>query len=365
MKISFPYMGPVLAYKKLFEKLGHEVIVPLRPTRKTIELGTKYSPEFICFPFKIILGSYLEALELGAEAFITTGFIGACRAVYYGNLCERILQELGFNIRVFVFDSPAEDFTGFIRQCRELGKGKSFLEALSSLSLAVRLIYATDFYQKKINHLRPYEINPGVCNRIWLEIQGLLDSCNKLRKMPSVLREADKLISGIPIEKERAILKVGLVGEICFVMESHANNDIEEKLARLGVEVVRNQYISHWLNHSLFSSHHLTRQADRYLKYCVGGHEKINIGYILKYKKMGFDGIIHLMPFACMPELVTQTIIPPLSAELDLPILSLSLDEQTGWVNNTIRIETFVELLWARREMAKEGCVNGEAICRY
>ena len=90
MKLTFPYMGPVLAYRKFFERLGHQVIMPPRPTQRTVELGAKYSPEFICFPFKIILGSYLEAIELGADAIITTGFIGACRAVYYGNLSERI-----------------------------------------------------------------------------------------------------------------------------------------------------------------------------------------------------------------------------------------------------------------------------------
>lgn len=363
MKITFPYMGPVLIYRKLFERLGHEVIMPPRPSQRTIELGAKYSPEFICFPFKIILGSYLEALEIGAEVIVTTGFIGACRAVYYGDLSERILQQLGYQVKVMVFDSPLEDFQGFLRNCRELGNGRSLPEAAATLNLVIRLIYASDYFQKQITHLRPYEQVPGTCSRKWTEIEGLLDSCNNLKELRQAVKEARQIIATIPVDRGRAILKVGLVGEIYLVMEGCSNNEIEEKLARMGVEVVRNQYISNWFSHCIFPPRKLLRGANAYLKYPVGGHEKENIGYILKFKQMGFDGIIHLLPFGCMPELVTQTLIPSLVTDLDLPILSLSLDEQMGWVNNMIRLEAFVELLATRQELLKESS-NGKVVCR-
>lgn len=279
-------------------------------------------------------------------------------------LPHEFLHQLGYKIKVMVFDSPSEDFKEFLRQCRELGNRTPLPEVVSALNLVIRLVYASDYFQQKINHLRPYEQVPGTCSRKWVEIQNLLESCNNLKEFRKVLKEADQIIAGIPIIKEREILKVGLVGEIYLVMESCANNEIEDKLAKLGVEVVRNQYISKWLNHFIFPPKQLLRQTDAYLKNTVGGHEKENIGYILKFKKMGSNGIIHLMPFGCMPELVTQTIIPALSVDLNLPILSLSLDEQMGWVNNMIRLEAFVELLWTRHEMLRERNMNGKAICR-
>ncbi len=363
MKITFPYMGPVLIYKKFFERLGHEVIMPPRPSQRTVELGTKHSPEFICFPFKIILGSYLESLEQGAEMIVTTGFIGACRAVYYGDLSERILHQMGYKIKVIVFDSPTEGFQSFLRNCREIGNGRALPEVIRILNLVIRLIYASDYFQKQITHLRPYELVPGTTNRKWLEIQALLASCENLKQLKKAVKEAGEIIAAIPIDKSREVLKVGLVGEIYLVMEGCSNNEIEEKLAKLGVEVVRKQYISNWFNHFIFPPRKLLREADAYLKYTVGGHEKENIGYILEFKNQGFDGIIHLLPFGCMPELVTQTVIPALATDLDLPILSLSLDEQMGWVGNMIRLEAFVELLWTRRELLKETS-NGKAICR-
>lgn len=363
MKVTFPYMGPVLVYQKLLEKLGHEVIMPPRPSQKTIELGAKYSPEFICFPFKIILGSYLEALELGAEVIITTGFIGACRAVYYGDLSERILRQLGHPVQVIVFDSPAEGFQRFIRNCRLIGNGRSLPEVAATLNLVIRLIYASDHFQKQINHLRPYELLPGTADRKWREIQSLLESCDNLKQLRHAVKAAKKIIATIPVDKHREILKVGLVGEIYLVMEGCSNNEIERKLARLGVEIVRRQYISNWLNHSLFPPRKLLREAEAYLKYAVGGHEQENIGHILEFKEQNFDGVIHLLPFGCMPELVTQTIIPTLTTDLDLPILSLSLDEQMGWVNNQIRLEAFIDLLWTRSRLLKEEH-DAKAVCR-
>lgn len=359
MKLTFPYMGPVFIYQKLFERLGHEVILPPPPSQKTIELGIKYSPEFICFPFKIILGSYLEALKMGADVIVTTGFIGPCRAVYYGYLSERILRQLGYPVKVMVFDSPAEDLRGFVRLCREIGNQRPITEIIATLNLVLRLVYAHDAFQKKINHLRPYEQIPGTCNRTWLEIQTMLKNCNHLQELKETITKAEQMLAAIPIHKQRDVLKVGLVGEIYLVMEDCANYDLQAKLAKLGVEVIRHHYISHWLNQVLFPPRQLLHRADTYLKYSVGAHEKENIGAILNFKKMNFDGIIHLLPFGCMPELVTQTIIPALSVDLDLPILSLSLDEQTGWVNNMIRLEAFVELLWNRRKPLKEETVNG------
>ncbi|MDK2814825.1 MAG: hypothetical protein PWP18_738 [Thermoanaerobacter sp.] len=60
-------MGSPYIYEKLFSLLGHEVVTPPRPSQKTINYGVKYSPEFACFPLKVILGTYLEAIELGAD----------------------------------------------------------------------------------------------------------------------------------------------------------------------------------------------------------------------------------------------------------------------------------------------------------
>src|SRR5574344_1860458 len=54
----------------LQDGLFDEVIDPPPITAKTIELGTKYSPDFICTPFKYTLGTMIECLESGADTLI-------------------------------------------------------------------------------------------------------------------------------------------------------------------------------------------------------------------------------------------------------------------------------------------------------
>ena len=82
MRVSFPYMGATIIYGKLLELLGHEVIMPPRPTRKTIELGVKYGPEFACFPFKVLLVPIWNAWIRG-NLFVTTGGQGPAGQVLW------------------------------------------------------------------------------------------------------------------------------------------------------------------------------------------------------------------------------------------------------------------------------------------
>ncbi|GFP25823.1 hypothetical protein HKBW3S25_01304, partial [Candidatus Hakubella thermalkaliphila] len=61
--------------------------------------------------------------------------------------------------------------------------------------------------------------------------------------------------------------------------------------------------------------------------------------------------VIHLLPFACMPEITARSVLSRVSRDLVLPILSLSLDEQTGKAGIITRLEAFVDLLARRRRV--------------
>ena len=70
---------------------------------------------------------------------------------------------------------------------------------------------------------------------------------------------------------------------------------------------------------------------------------------MIDFAERGFDAVIHLMPFSCLPELVNRSIIPQLSEDLDMPILSISLDEQMGTANLQTRLEAFMELVKGKK----------------
>ena len=83
MKLAFPLMGDYdIPSKYLFSKILNVDILDIpKITSKTIELGSKHSPDFLCTPFKYTLGTYIECLDKGADVLIQMG--GGCRYGYY------------------------------------------------------------------------------------------------------------------------------------------------------------------------------------------------------------------------------------------------------------------------------------------
>src|SRR3989339_333027 len=103
IKVSFPHMGTVyVVVATLIRSLGGEVIVPPSTSKKTLSIGTKYSPEAICLPYKLVLGNYIEAIEAGADAVLMIDSPGTCRLGQYSNIARTALTDLGYNNVEFV-----------------------------------------------------------------------------------------------------------------------------------------------------------------------------------------------------------------------------------------------------------------------
>jgi len=85
--------------------------------------------------------------------------------------------------------------------------------------------------------------------------------------------------------------------------------------------------------------------AQPYLPELIGGHDRDSIGNTVLYAKRNFDGIIQLAPFTCIPEIVARTILPAVSKDHNIPVLTFFLDEQTGKAGMNTRLEAFVDLM--------------------
>jgi len=358
MKISFPYMGTTIVYKKLLEMLGHEVIMPPKPSQKTINLGVKYSPEFACFPLKVIMGSYLEAVAQGAEVLITSGGHGPCRAGFYEQVHRRILAEEGYQVDFLVFNSMFKDFKAFKENLLKVKGESSWLRVAHTLGLIYYMTKKLDFLEKQVQKIRAYEVKKGDTTKAWEKIKVLFDRAKSKKEMDRAFQQGQELLDGIQqiaVPEERKI-RIGIVGEIYVVMESSINMKMEELLGSLGAEVERSQYLSQWIEYnaipkSINFTHEMEilKKGEPYIPINIGGHAKQTVGHIVDYAERGFDGVIHLMPFGCLPELVSQSIVPKISEEMGIPVLTLSIDEQTGTANSLTRVEAFLDLIRGKR----------------
>ncbi len=72
MRLGLTHMGNIdVVVKAIASKLGIDLVMPLATNQHTLSLGVKYSPETVCFPFKLQLGNMIVALELGADTLPT------------------------------------------------------------------------------------------------------------------------------------------------------------------------------------------------------------------------------------------------------------------------------------------------------
>ena len=94
------------------------------------------------------------------------------------------------------------------------------------------------------------------------------------------------------------------------------------------------------------------RMAKPYLMRDIGGDALECISDVVFADVKGKDGIIHISPFTCMPEIMSQHIFPTMRMEHDIPILPLIMDEQTGRAGYITRLEAFVDLM-RRKKRAK------------
>ncbi len=341
-KIAFPRMGNyTLAFELLIEELGGKTEIPQKTTSNDILEAVKICPEMYCFPFKANVANYLKAIERGAQSILMVTSQGSCRLRYYGVLQEKILKEKKGDIQFIIFDQNLKDLYSTLKKLF----GKSFFEILKSFFRFWKRIKIIEEMERISNLLRPREKKKGETDKVFRE--GLLKLKKFKKKKLSLLRkEIFKDFSKIEIEKEKKLPKVGIVGEIFMACEPDVNFEIERKLGYLGVEVHKEITLSYHLSKKLFfKDFFIYRKIKNYLQSPVGGHGGDAVYEMLKYIKKGFDGVIQILPFACMPEVTVRPILEKIHQKYQIPFLSLSIDEHTAEAGLLTRLEAFVDVV--------------------
>ncbi|MBZ9572408.1 2-hydroxyacyl-CoA dehydratase [Patescibacteria group bacterium] len=345
MKITFAYWGNyTIAFKALFQKLGLDIVPPEKTNPRTIEEGAKISPEMYCFPLKINVGNYLSAIKKGADTiFMVTSLSGSCRLRYYGIIEEKVLSEMGHDIKLINFDQTPKDIYLKIKKI----SGASFWQIMNAAWFFFEKLRLIENLEKKANYLRPREREKGKTDETLIRAFLDLDKISTKRELAKFKKEIQRKISEIEIDKDKSVPKVGLIGEIFTVTDGAVNFGIEEKLGREGIEVHREMDITYHLKKRVFpwKDWLIQRKINPYLKSTVGGHGRDAIYEMLEYVKKDFDGVVHLLPFGCMPETTVRPILQKIHLKKGIPFLSLSLDEQVAEAGINTRIEAFVDVV--------------------
>jgi len=392
----FPYVCPglseILVASLSAAGLDAEVLPP--QDARTKELGLKYAAGTECHPFIVTLGDFAKLTERpdfdpDRTAVAMFNYDGACRLSQYALGHKIALKRLGFErVPVIgpIISTRRDEFTG--------------LFGLNCAQAAWKGWVAAEVLQKRLLATRPYETNPGEADRVYGA--GIRRIAGALRRfsMKSYLRD-DALVdalrtgvaemSGVPVKRDGARPKIGILGEFFTVLNSWANADVIRQLEGLGAEVRTHGFsITNFL--LLFAEHYharehrrkgrhlsamyydlrkhwLVRWADR-LERSLGDGEGdfrlLHVGQIMRdigdyvhfdidpvsttfvarvvdFARKGVAGINYLIVLNCMLSNMTLPIFRRIAADHHhMPILATPYDgfKQT---NTRTRLEAFVE----------------------
>ena len=232
---------------------------------------------------------------------------------------------------------------------------------MRAINITMRKIFAIDDLDKALSYYRAREIKFGDAEKNYKKALKIIDKVDSTKDLKKAYELALKEIEKTEIDENREVLHVDLTGEIFLVNDEFSNQNIERELGRMGVQTRRSLTVGSFLKDAIIpkafqnKETHLQRaerMAKPYLMRDIGGDALECISDVVFADKKGKDGIIHISPFTCMPEIMSQNIFPTMRSEHDIPLLALIMDEQTGKAGYVTRLEAFVDLM-RRKKRAK------------
>jgi len=361
--ITYPPFGPSgYTFLAGLQDIGRKDVLHLpRPTKKMVALGVAHSPETICTPLKYCVGALATGVEMGANEVVFPSGTGTCRFSMYYELIRLIFEDMGLTdvtFHTFDYHLPID----LLKLFKNLSVNKSYAEVVAALLRGGVRNRLLDLVDDQLNYYRAFEIDKGRTEEIAEQFYQEIINTRKHRALAKLKKKIPQTFQEeVEIDLPSAIVRVVIVGEIYAVLEPGMNQDLHKRVNELNVAVktgvTLRKYtdigakINPFVKDPIKES---AKVAKKYLPYYCGGDAQQTIGDMILYKKKGYDGLIQLYPFTCMPELVAKDILPKVSREIDMPKYSLVFDEKAEGVAIQTRLEAFINMLKRKKMKQKE-----------
>jgi predicted CoA-substrate-specific enzyme activase len=382
-RLYIPYMDDAgYALAAAMRANGLDAVQMPMADARTIELGRKVTSGKECYPCIITTGDILRQVEQSdfdpdrAAFFMPTAF-GPCRFGQYNKFQRMVLDDMGLSrVPIVTFDQDRD----YQQDTRMLGP--------RFRRLAWSGIVFVDTMQKLVRELRPYEVVPGQTDRVYAECLDLL--CRHIERggePAEVAREVRRRFDAVAVDRSEPKPLIGVVGEVFVRSNAFTNNFIVRKIEQLGGEVCLPPF-EEWVNYIAWSrkedgwmkrnlkrvfteflvevvqrrerqrvlapfagsirhffceapSRDVIALGRRYIHETIRGEPILSMGRSVEYATHGFDGVVNLHPFNCMPGTIVNGLLTKFQADFDMPVLKVAYDglEQS---TEMIRLEAFM-----------------------
>ena len=348
--ISFPHLGDYyIPIKYLLSKTtNYRIMEAPKITKKTIELGNKYSPNFVCIPFKYNLGNFIESLENGANILIQAG--GGCRYGYYSEVQEKILKDLGYNFEFYnLVERDKVTPKSIYKMFKKIDKNISIFKMIYYIPLTVLMIKYMDIIENYIRLNIGFEVEKNSFTNLKNDMLNKFSRCHGYINLTKIFFSYKKAFKNLEISKPTNCLKIGIIGELYTSMESFSNYFLEKELASMNIEIKRFTNLSYLLYEKRLHRKKMLRYVKEYCRYTLGADGMDNVYRAKLLAVNGYDGIIHIKPFGCTPEIGALPIIRKVCDDYKMPIIFFSYDVNTSDAGIKTRLEAFYDMLKFRR----------------
>ena len=271
---------------------------------------------------------------------------------YYSPLYKIILEDLGYDFELL------KQSNGMLRMIKYFTNGASIREIFLAFRFGLAKLKALEEVERLVHRAWAIEQNKGSASQIFRDATKAIDNARDYRAIKQAKRVHLQKLKDIPTISSSNPLKIGVVGEFFVVVDPFANMDVEIELGKLGVQVERPQSVLEWLDFNPFTLLLGLREKDRsfkaakpYLSRYIGGDGLQTVGEKVLHAK-DWDGLVHIEPFGCLPEIMARNIMP--STKEQLPVLNLMYDEHTGRAGVINRLEAFVDMIKIKKKKSVE-----------
>jgi len=315
-------------------------------TKRTLEIGSRHSPDMICTPFKTTLGNFIEAAEQGANVFVMPGV--GCRLGFYDILQKQILHDLGYDCEMITLFDYIPTVKRLFTSLSEINPNLTLEDFNGVFEIVVKITLdmdnLADFMRKNI----AFEVNKGEYEKLYRAYLQEVQVAQTLTEAESIGTKYKEKMESVIINKPDKPIRIGIIGEIYVVVEPFSNCNLEKWLAEHNVEIFRTGSLSQMAT-AIFTVEEQVKNSGGYVDYNIGSTANDAIAEAYKMIDSGIDGIIHVKPASCSPEITAMTILQNISRDYNVPIMYMTFDTETSEAGVHTRLEAFHDMIVMRR----------------
>lgn len=322
--------------------LNYKTVKSPTMTKRTLELGGRHSPDMICTPFKTTLGNFIEAAEQGANVFVMPGF--GCRLGYYDILQKQILDDLGFCCEMITLFDYIPTVKRLYSAMNSINPDLTQEDFNSVFEVVVRVTLDMDNLADFIRRNVAFEVNKGEYEKLYQAYLQEVVKAQAVAEAEAICVKYKEKIEAVIVDKPERPIRIGIIGEIYVVVEPFSNCNLEKWLADNRVEIVRMSDLSRMAT-AVFTVAEQVEKSGGYVNYNIGSTANDAIAHAYEMIQDGIDGIIHVKPASCSPEITAMSILQNMSRDHNIPFLYMTFDTETSEAGVHTRLEAFHDMI--------------------